>query len=104
MQDSYFVLSIFNNQTLRSREFVRIIIYRADPSVRAVCAKALTALVLRSWVPTPLRHGYLSSYFCVVLSSVGRGFGAELITRPKKSYRVSNYIKKPFMREVAKVF
>jgi hypothetical protein len=42
-----------------------------------------------------LRHGCLSSYFCVVLSCVGRGLCEVLITHPKESYRVSKQITKP---------
>jgi hypothetical protein len=43
-----------------------------------------------------LRHGCLSSsFFCVVLSCVGRGLCDRLVTRPKESYWVSKWIKKP---------
>jgi hypothetical protein len=39
-----------------------------------------------------LKNGFLSSSFCVALSSVGRGLCDGLITRPKESYRMSKII------------
>jgi hypothetical protein len=42
-----------------------------------------------------LNYEYLSSYFCVVLSSVRRDFRDRLITRPKEQYRVSKYSEEP---------
>jgi hypothetical protein len=50
-----------------------------------------------------LRHGCLSSSFCVMLSCVGRGFCDGLIIRPKESYQVSKQIKKPRVCEASKV-
>jgi hypothetical protein len=40
-------------------------------------------------------HGCLSSYFCVVLSCVGRGLCDGLITRPKEYYCMSVYEGRP---------
>jgi hypothetical protein len=50
-----------------------------------------------------LRHGCLSSWFCIVLSCVGRGLCDGLITRPNKSYQCLNKIKTPSVCEAAKV-